>query len=180
MKPTIHLVFLFLLFSNTIQAQLEVTVLDAATEKPLAFANLYLLKNNKGNATDLNGKAMLEFQEEKFTVDSLKCSYLGYTDKYISVNLNKSEPIIIKLSPSFIPLKAIDVVEQAEKLSGLDLIKLAIKNIKNNYPQEPTHMHFFYREKLTENDSCIEMTEALGKINSVSYTHLTLPTILLV
>ncbi|MEE1898939.1 carboxypeptidase-like regulatory domain-containing protein [Flavobacterium rakeshii] len=93
MKITLLIVFLLqslLVFPQTI------TVLDEADSAPIAFASVYLLKNNKiagGAACNEKGKATIPNKE----YDSLRITCIGYKNKSVSANAVTKN---IYLSPS--------------------------------------------------------------------------------
>ncbi len=143
------------------QKQLIFHVFDANSKDDLAFANVFLEKNKIGDATDLKGLAKLEIHCQLINIDIVKCTYVGYEDKFIEVNLSEIDTVKISLKPKHIILEEVVVTENNESLTGKELVKAAIKNIKKNYVEKPSNLKAFYREKLVENDKCIEINEAL-------------------
>ena len=99
--------------SQTPSFQLAGQVLDAQTEKPLAFANVFIANTTKGSITDAEGGFLLE--EVPGGLQELVFSYVGYKTVVKKVQINKllSQQVLkIKLKPLAIELSEV-VVETA-------------------------------------------------------------------
>lgn len=80
-----------LVFLNTVNGQhtISITISDAISKDKLAFANVYLKNNQLGASTDLSGKATIALSKPFVVIDTLVCSYVGYRDTMMVVDLSK-------------------------------------------------------------------------------------------
>jgi hypothetical protein len=72
---------------------------------------------------------------------------------------------VIALEPSPIPIEEV-IIRTSDPLK---LIMTAIKNIKNNYPNEPEQQVGFYRETIKQNRNYVEVAEAVLDVYKSSY-----------
>jgi hypothetical protein len=126
------------------QNHLPVSVSDATSGAPLAFAHCYLQENKTGTTTDLAGKALLQFSKGGPIRDQLTLSYVGYRDTIIQVQPSDQE-LRIGLQPKPVLLEAAEIKGQAENLSAEEIVRNAIKSIRKNYSRDAVQLHTFYR-----------------------------------
>ncbi len=142
-------------------------VYDSISQEVLPFANVMLVNNQKGNATNIEGICTIDLGKNTRTKDTLVCSFIGFTTRKIIIQLPLADTLKINLSSNSKYLKEVLVSKKDERLSGRELVNNAIKNVKENYPVETVELETFYREKLFENNKFIELNES---INSIVYT----------
>lgn len=170
MKILFLLCSIFWSISLSGQNAFHIKILDANSNKGLAFANVFLEKNQKGDASDLRGVAVLELAQPFLENDRLHCSYIGFRDTLIEINLSQiKDTFIIKLQPEFVALKEVEVIAKPNTATGEELIRGAIKKIKSNYINTPSHLDIFYREQVYENEKCILLQEALANLHYSKY-----------
>lgn len=143
------------------QKNIVVQVMDARTQTPLVFANIFFEKSNVGDATDLNGVASFPLKSLLDEKDILECTYIGFENQGLEVFFKNRDTIKITLKPKLVALEEVVVIGKSQKLTGKEVIIESIKRIKENYLSTPSNLKAFYREKLLENDKCIEVNEAL-------------------
>ncbi len=165
------LLFLFVLLSYHTFAQREifVQVTDEDSGDILPFANVYLQKNNIGSIVDASGIAQLNLSASYFYKDSLRCSFVGYRDTSIYVDLFKKTHFDVHLKPDFIQIQEVDIRGKLSKISAIEIIKKARKKIKNNYYKKPINLDAFYRELIYQNDTCVLLQEAIVKLYYTGY-----------
>lgn len=138
----INLFALLILFSSSLNsfAQIKVTgkVIDASTNEPLPFANIYIIENGRGTTTDQSGEFKINLKPKVFT---LQVSFVGYrTEKLkISVKIGLS-PLIIKLYSTDILLQEVTVYASSSTnstdgtISPLSLQSEKIREISSAMP----------------------------------------------
>ena len=125
------------------------TVLDAQTNKPLAFATIYNTLQASGTASNANGYFELP---NNLKGDTLVISYLGYKDNRIIVS--DKNPVEIRLNPELTLLDEIIVTAKSKFL--FDLIN---RVRKNKTTSSKTAKTYFYLES-TLNNNTLEILEA--------------------
>ncbi len=170
MKLMLSFIFIFFSFHSGFSQQVKIGIIisDFTTKKNLPFANVYLKLRGKGTTTDLNGMASLEFERSELERDTLVCSYIGYEDKMIPVDLNKSYTLNIELSPSSINLLEV-VVTNKKPFTAKQILKKVIKNTSNNYSKNPVNLIGLYREYVKEGNQYIQFNEALINLYYTKY-----------
>ncbi len=127
MKRTILMLFLLVNFSVFSQVKtISGQIFDSKTKKPLAFANIYINKN-QGTTADFDGKFRLK---TPIKTNTIHISYIGYISKSISLDKNKSF-YKIYLDASNEELNEVVLTTKVEN-PALKIIRQVVKNKKNN------------------------------------------------
>lgn len=156
-------------FTGLAQKKVEIQVYDAKTMEGLAFANLFLAKNEIGSATDEKGLASLSLRENFVEKDTLYCSFIGYKDTALVVDLSQISRLEISLKFDFVLLGAITVKGISSKITGKEIVRKAIKKIKNNYPNKAKQVNGFYRELIAADQQYIQINEAFFQLFYTGY-----------
>ena len=157
-------------FSSTnAQHTISITISDAISKDKLAFANVYLKKNKIGASTNLAGEAGIILPKTFSPIDTLICSYVGYRDTALVVNLAETKSYYFTLTTDRILLPEISVKGSAKNWSALKIVKKAIKEIDENYPSKVSSFKGFYRELVRETESAIQLNEAFFEQKYASY-----------
>lgn len=173
-KAIILLQFALLLIASTpvllsSQRLLQVTVKDAASDQPIAFANAYLRLAKVGDVTDLEGKASILLPEGFTDKDTVEVSFVGYNTKVFPFDPAIDGQLTIALNYTRVILPEVEVRSGAQSMTGSELIAVALENIPNNYPTQQHPMEGLYRETIYENQRCAWLTEALIMLDYTSY-----------
>lgn len=139
------------------QIKIAGKVVDKKNNTSLAFASVSLKKTNIGTTTNEKGEFELLLPEGSAT-DSIQFNYLGYLSQKIQVGKFKSGTII-RLEAQSVNLQEVVV----RPLPPTHYILLAMRNIKNNYPNKPFQSIGYYHEKIWENNEPIDNAEAVFK-----------------
>jgi len=170
MKNLLYALFLLINLSAYSQYIITGKITDAANEA-LPYASVYLQKSYIGASADENGAYTLEREDKgNFNkLDTLVVSYIGFKEQRLPVyfGTNKQLKLDVKMYSSDELLEEITIT--TTNYSPEEIIKRAVKNIKKNYVQENMVSDGFYRELLTEDNKCIELNEAVIKVNYESY-----------
>lgn len=163
-------IFLFVLlniFSFNLSAQsqnlVSGTVSDSKTGEPVPFASITLKHQLVGTNANENGDFNFYFSDESGN-DTIVISCLGYKSKVFGT-ASIVTPLNIKLEAYSVALP--EVVIRA--LSPTDYIRMAMRKVKENYPQKPFQSQAYYREQLNENNVLINQTECVFKTYYPNY-----------
>lgn len=147
---------------NSQETKFQGQVLDATTNKSIAFANVYCAENpSRGTMTNENGKFVF------WAANPCKVfvSYLGYERG--SMNGSNST---VYLQPN--PLQLEEVTVGVTKISGRNLVLKTIERLKENHSVEPAHYDIFNRVVMFDTDSVvhhiIEFTAEIVQNNSLA------------
>jgi len=136
--------------SGNAQGEIIAKVVDAETDKPLAYASVRFDDSNEGVLSDENGMFIIDS-----SVHIVEISYVGYsTNKITAISLK--EKIIISLQP-------IDNVIE-EVLVGTpnaeEILRIADSLSFENHFAENTAQPGFYTERLVSNNEFLKISEA--------------------
>jgi hypothetical protein len=149
------------LLNTTLYAQeqrlITGTIEDAVTKLPIPFATITLKNALIGTVSNENGKFDLYIPKD-ITDDRILAICLGYQYQDFDLTTIQS-PLFINLIPSTVELKEVTV----SPLPPTYYIKLAMSQIKENYPQDPFLSTAYYREKVMENENFIRCNEGVFK-----------------
>ena len=139
------------------------TVSDRQSGKALAFATVSLKNSATGTICNENGIFDLIAGGE-IKNDTLVISYMGYNTQKLAVSSLKL-PVAVLLEKSSYFLKEVLV----RPLLPQDYIRMAIRNISENYPGTPFQTLGYYKEQLKENKDFIRDEEAVFKTYYPNY-----------
>ena len=171
MKNLLLLLASFLL-TISVNAQnlisLKGKVQDAHTNEPMPFAYISLKNVALGTVTDENGGFELHMPE-KHLGDSITFSFLGYSPKTLAIaDLVEQDHLLIKLQENAIEIEEM-IVKARKSYTAKQLLKKVIKNIEQNYPQQPVNLDGYYRETVKENGAFISYADAVVSVNYAPY-----------
>jgi hypothetical protein len=110
MKPSILLVLVLLFPTIILNAQIKGIIVDSVSNKPLAYASVYLKNTRVGTFTNADGAFKLPISGVN---DTLLIRYIGYKDKYVIIS--DSTTLLIKLEPAPFILSKVEVIHYDEK-----------------------------------------------------------------
>jgi hypothetical protein len=139
------------------QKSISGRVIDAANKDPLPNASISLKNKPVGTIADEEGKFTLYIPVEAPS-DTLFISYLGYKNYFIGLQSIKG-PMIIEMKSAITELSEVEV----RPWPPTYYIKMAMRQIRENYPKEPFQTEAFYLEKVTENNSLLKNNECVFK-----------------
>ncbi|MFX0555166.1 carboxypeptidase-like regulatory domain-containing protein [Maribacter sp. CXY002] len=137
-------------------------VLDQKTAEPVVFATVRIKGMAKGVITNMDGsfRLPLQFREDG---KSIVVSSMGYEKKeYALQRLSPKDINVIYLVPSTISLtEAIVSAKKKRDPSARQIIKRAIENIPNNYPNTNYTLKGYYRDYQLDTLGYVNLNEAL-------------------
>jgi len=130
--------------SNKIRFQ----VVDGISKKPVVYATVMLKNKNRGTHADFNG--FFEIPIAYIADGIIKISSIGYLSKEIKLSLaTKNKITVIYLEVAENALDEIVIKsskKKKRKLYAKEIIRKAINNILENYPNEPHSYIGYYRD----------------------------------
>ncbi len=125
-------------------------VTDSITGEELPYVSLILEGTTIGTTTDLDGNFFLSTTSR---VRTLHISFLGYAEKTVTINLNKTNDLKIELAPSTITLSEVVIKPGKERYSRRDnpavtFIKNAIDLRESNDPRNHEFFSYDQYEKM--------------------------------
>lgn len=155
-----HLIYILLIIPfYSISQQVTIKVTDIESNEPLPFVNLHFKNSGVGGPTNIQG--IVSFEDvvllEK---DSLIVSYIGY-ERHAQLYLKSNEVLTIAIKPkSSIQNLPEVVIKYVKPPKPKSIVKQVIKNVSQNYPDNPIIFKSLYRETIEENDTFIQLNEA--------------------
>lgn len=124
-----YVFFLFLVLLNTIllTAQVTGTVYDKSTKLPLPFCNVTVPNTSKGTMTDIDGNFQIDIKFKS----SIVFSFIGYEKKVVRAEKKK---MLIFLKPKSVLINEIKVVMGIDP--AVKILKATIKNKSENRPRK--------------------------------------------
>jgi len=154
--------------SPTLRAQdfksISGKVLDATTNRTLAFASIQLLSTNISNVSNSEGVFVLKYPSV-IKADTLLITYLGYKSLRTSLTALADNELVFKLYPSVFSLMPITIRPQ----DASSVVKMALSRVEKNYITKPLQLTAFYREMIKKGNNYVSINEAVLDINKSSY-----------
>lgn len=163
--------FLFtLLISSRAQDYITISgrIIDVETKEPLSFSTISIQNTPIGVVANDTGEFEFSFPR-KHLVDTIVFSMAGYqSEKVLAQSFSNQKEIKIELVSEAVVLS--EVVVTNKELTAWEILELAKKNIKNNYPTRPFEFKAFYRDYKQENEKCVSIFEAAMSVYDKGYS----------
>ena len=156
---------LAIIFHNTSLAQgteeVLARILDSASLEPVPFATVYITELS-GTIADETGFFRIQVAPAEEN-DTLHISCVGYLGKDIPLREMSHYGLdSIYLSPHIFELDEVGVQVKAGRApKARDIIRLAISNIPENYPDTSILYNGYYREYIKQEDQYINLFESI-------------------
>lgn len=151
----IFLSILFILFSSRVSAQPVIKIIGRVNDETNQGFPSVSLRLGMESSTMTNNDGSFSLRIPAGTKDSLKISYIGYSTLLIALSELK-DGMVISLKPIINQLNAVQITA----ISADQLVRKAIYNIPNNYPQVPFEANGFYREVARLDSNYLSFAEA--------------------
>lgn len=139
-------------------------VIDREEKIALPYASISIERSSIGTITNSDGEFELKIPEA-MRADTVVFSSLGYRTYYQPiVEINTAENTIY-LQPVSIKLKEIKVTY----INPDEIINKILSKISFNYPRNPEDMTAFYREVLKQDNTYVDVAEAVLEIRKAPY-----------
>jgi hypothetical protein len=171
MRIITSLYILFFLSSSTSAcSQDSITIsgriIDKETEEPLTFASISIKGKYISTVSNLLGEFDFHIPRE-YSNSTLTINMLGYVD--ISVKVRE---LLQKDSLIFPLVKAVQLLNEVivrDSLPADEILRIALRRIERNYPDDPYLLEGFYRDLKKLGGTYFSLLEAAVKIYDVDY-----------
>lgn len=141
-------------------------IIDAETKEPLPFATVHLKNTSQGVSANEDGAFDFIVTEG----ETIVVSTLGYSPKSFDIHyVQRSNLRIFELTSQPVILEEVVISGEKKQLSGEAILKLAVKNQKQNFPSGNYALSVFFRETNQVNDEYIKLVEAAATIHGKKY-----------
>jgi hypothetical protein len=140
-------------------------VLDKRSNKPLPYANIYVVNKSIGTVSNTSGVFALNLTDIS-AEDTIGVSYIGYRLFRIPLYDVDTNQLTIKLSTNQVQINEIVV----KPYDPIYIITKSLEKIPQNYELEASVLTAFFRESTKQNDDNISLSEAVIKIYKESYS----------
>ncbi len=137
------------------------TVIDQATNQPLAFVNMGLLGTMAGVASDIDGKFELVVPD-RYATHIIKFSAVGYAPYEMKVYEARDKELEVALKPVSYGLREVEVY--AEALVYKKLLRDVVANIGKAYIAKPYNYTGYFKYGVTVNDDAEKVKESIVNI----------------
>ena len=136
-------------------------VIDSTNLQPVPFSTIFITEGS-GTIADETGFFRMQVSPENLS-DTLHISCVGFLGKKILVremSLTRLDSIF--LQPHIIELNEVSVEARARKPpAAKDIIRFAIRNIPENYPDSTVLYNGYYREYVKKDEQYINLFESI-------------------
>ncbi|MEM7297970.1 MAG: carboxypeptidase-like regulatory domain-containing protein [Bacteroidota bacterium] len=165
-------ILITLLFTQEVAAQRFATltgkIIDVQTKEPLPFATVNVQNTPLGVVANQDGAFEFTFPS-KYLADTIVFAIAGYQSEKLLAQKISGQDLTIELVEKAVVLT--EVVVTNKELTAWQILELALKNIKNNYPTQPFEFDAFYRDYKIEDDKCIGIFEAAISVYDKGYSN---------
>jgi len=141
--------------------ELQARIIDTSNLGPVAFSTVYI-DEYTGTISDELGFFRMRVPPGKY-YDALHISCVGYLEKTIPVNtLSLTSLDSIFIMPNIVELDGVEVQAKAGKIpDSKQIIRKAIRQIQDNYPDNSILYNGYYREYIKQDDDYINLFESI-------------------
>lgn len=145
-------------------------IIDSRTKDPVPFATIRVKNKSTGVVANTDGAFAIPAWIEN-SGDTIIVSSIGYATAMFPVTMFSHElvtvlplkPAVTELNEVVIRLKEHKVRRKGEPTTN-GIIERAIKNIPNNYPQEPYSYLGYYRDYQVRDSTYVNLNEAIVEV----------------
>ena len=141
------------------------TILDSKSKNELTFASITVSGSNISTISNSEGDFLIKIPIDRQDA-SLIISFLGYTDKVVSIKDLKQEKNLLYLEPVNIILK--DVVVNV--MDANKLFSNVLNNRSINYGDSSIQMIGFYREAIKKRRTYVSVLESIVDIEKMPFS----------
>ena len=159
---------LLITFSGFCQPNIVVSgrIIDKQSGLGIPYAHIYIQNTSIGTISNQEGYFKLSLWAENKN-ETIVFSSVGYNRVGLNLSSLNTTDLVVSLVESNLELKEVVVTPIDE---ARILVKQAISNINNNYPQKAHSFRGFYRSVVKLNNNPYYITEASLSINKESYS----------
>jgi CarboxypepD_reg-like domain len=136
MDKFIFLLLILIPYSLLGQKRINGKIVDSKSGEPVSYASIGVVGTAKGTSANLEGSFSILVSDS----ETLKVTCVGY-ESIILKNLTPGLEIRLKQSTT----QLAQVIVSTKRLAAEDIIKMAFKNVPENFNSKPFNQKFFYR-----------------------------------
>ncbi len=140
-------------------------VKDAVTHEKIVFASVFVPGSSVGTVTNSEGEFLLKVNKST-NAEYFEISHMGYYNKKFKITESLGGNKSFYLDQHIVMLKEITVWPQ----EPIDIVRIALKKINQNYSGISNQMTGFYRESIRQQRDYLSITEAVVDIYKAPYT----------
>ncbi|NOQ75212.1 MAG: prolyl oligopeptidase family serine peptidase [Crocinitomix sp.] len=136
----------------------------------LPFAKVELKKFKIQTRTDYDGAFRISLKNQKIPfTDTIIVTYIGYETYRKAVKFKgENTEIEISLKEDSKMLNSV-TIRTLKDYPAEEVVRFALKNVKDNYPKNTTNCQGFYREQIEEENDWVILNEAALELNYGKY-----------
>jgi len=140
-------------------------LVDASTIKPIAFATVAVKGGSLGVISNYDGSFSVPERFKSYG-DTLQISSMGFENREILIStLSVDQVRTIYIKPALFELdEAVVKGKRKRKLSARQIVRRAINNIPNNYPENLFSTIGYYRDYQLKSGNYINLNEAIFEV----------------
>jgi hypothetical protein len=138
---------------------------DTKTKQPIVFASVSIPGTSIGTVTNSEGEFTLKVNKS-IKADVFEISHLGYVNKQFKIAESLGNERVFYIDEHVYILKE-SYVRPSEPI---EIVRMALQNIRENYSDKPNMMTGFYRETIKQRRDYLSISEAVVDISKASYT----------
>ena len=131
-------------------------VIDQATQKPIPFANVFVMNTGVGTVSNNEWEFILKVPVASAS-KTISISFMGYKSTSIPLGELKPNNNVIALAPQSYSIQEVIVRTN----DPIQLINNALHSIPDNYGSVPYLCTAFYRESIMQNKQYVGVAEAV-------------------
>jgi len=139
-------------------------ILDTESNTPLSFSNVSVKGKSIGSISNEQGDFNISISKS-FISDTLVFSYIGYKNLYLPISQLSTTNNLIYLTKDNYNIKEVVI----RSYNALEILKEAIKNVRNNYYTDPYQVISFYREMVFKENELAAISEAVLDVYKSPY-----------
>ena len=140
------------------------TILDTDSKEPVAFAHIGIANTPLGTVSNSEGEFAMKI-DRQYLEKQLLVSSVGYVTRSMTLDSLVNGTTIIWLERAIVELDPVVITT----LSAKDIVRKAVEQIEQNYPDRTFTTAGFYRTASNENGKFARLLEAGVKVNDEGF-----------
>lgn len=140
-------------------------VKDTKTRQPIVFASVSIPGTSIGTVTNSEGEFTLKVNKS-LKADIFEISHLGYVNKQFKIAESLGNERVFYIDEHVYILKE----SYIRPNEPVEIVRMALQKIRENYSDKPNMMTGFYRETIKQRRDYLSISEAVVDISKASYT----------
>ena len=147
------------------QQSIKGTLIDAETEEPIGYATIGVKGKSIGIVTNQNGDFQIPLSYQGLG-DTMMVSCIGYELTQVplmDLRIDQMNRVAIRKADYALPEATVSA-KKRRKVSATAIVRRALRNIPQNYPQKPFSYKAYYRDYQKDSAQYINLNEAIVEV----------------